>query len=485
MNKRKLKILFVSSEVVPFAKSGGLADVAGSLPQHLATYGHSVKVAMPYYARITKKTKYETDFPVIMKGQKQTCVVRKSKITLTEKEKDINVPVYLLNNHHYFDREGMYCHHDDAERFAFFCKAVIEMLPIIGFKPDVIHCNDWHSGPIPFLLKYNYNKDDFYKGISTVFTIHNLQYQGNYSPDILEALDIEQKFFNPDELEFYGQFSFMKTGIQYADVINTVSETYSKEIQTPEFGENLDGLLRERSNNLYGIVNGINFEYFNPKSDTMIYKNYDIKSYKTKKENKYELQKEAGLPVGDTPLIGLVSRLVDQKGLDLINEIFPELIEMNLQFIVLGTGSPYYEEMFEQMQKKHPERVSAFIEYNEELAQRIYAGSDIFLMPSRFEPCGLGQLISLRYGTIPIVRETGGLSDTIIDYNSDAKKGNGFSFKEYSSRQLLDAIKRCLDLYNNYPQEWISLIKTGMKSDFSWHKQAEKYINLYYKALEP
>ena len=246
---------------------------------------------MPCYRQTTTKTKYEADFPVKMNVQIRTCIVRKSKITMAEKEKDINVPVYLINNHHYFDREGMYCHHDDAERFSFFCKAVIEMLPKIGFKPDIIHCNDWHSGPIPFLLKYNYNNNDFYKGISTVFTIHNLQYQGNYSPDILKYLDIDCKYFNPDELEFYGQFSFIKTGIQYADIVNTVSETYSKEIQTPEYGERLDGLLRERNKKLYGILNGISYEHFNPKTDAMIYKNYDSKSYEIKKKTNMSYKK--------------------------------------------------------------------------------------------------------------------------------------------------------------------------------------------------
>ena len=480
---RQLKILMVSAEVVPFAKTGGLADVAGSLPQSLSALGHDVRIAMPRYKQINETMKYVTDFPVNMDWRKETCVVRESHINFQLNSEKKEVPVYFVDSYHYYDRDGMYCHMDDGERFAFLCKAVLKMLPKIGFQPDIIHCNDWHAGPITYLLKKIKEEDAFYKDIETIFTIHNLQYQGNYSKDLLKVFGIGEEHFTPDELEFYGQFSFIKTGIMYSTKINAVSETYAEEIKTPEYGEYLDGLLRNRAEDLYGIVNGISDEHFNPKTDKTLVKNYDANDIEAKKENKVFLQKRINLPVKDVPIFGIVSRLVDQKGLDLIADIFDKMMEHDVQFVLLGLGSPHYEDMFRKFAEKYPDKVASFNEFNEPLAQQIYAGSDIFFMPSRFEPCGLGQLISLKYGTIPIVRQTGGLADTICDYNLETGEGNGFMFKEYQSEKLLDAVERCINVYKNYPDKWKELVKNALLSDFSWDKQAGKYIELYNIAL--
>jgi starch synthase len=476
IRNERLKILYVSAEVSPFAKTGGLADVAGSLPKALALKGNDIRVVMPKYKGIDVCTNYIADFPVQMGGKKETCIVRETETA--------NFPLYFIDNYNYYDKDGIYGHFDDGERFIFFCKAVLEMLPKINFQPDIIHCNDWHTGPICMLLKEHYYKKSFYSSIATVFTIHNLEYQGNFPKDIIKTFNINEDIFTPEKAEFYGGFSFMKAGIVYADLINTVSGMYAKEIQTPEYGERMDGLLRKRSKDLYGIVNGINYEEFNPESDTQIFKNYSINNIIDKKENKYELQKEFDLPVGDMPVIGLISRLSSQKGLNLIIEKIDQILDWDLQFILLGTGDDYYHETFAEIKKKYPKKFGLRLELNFPLAQRIYAGSDMFLMPSRFEPCGLGQLISLRYGTIPIVRATGGLAETIIDYDYNYDMGNGFSFKEFSSEDMVNAIERAISLYGGNPCEWNKLVSRALSLDFSWNKSAQKYMELYYEAVE-
>ncbi len=487
MFDRPLKILVVSSEVVPFAKTGGLADVAGSLPKALAVVGNDnmgndVRIAMPRYQQIEGGV-YRMDFPVPFKNRNETAIIRESSIESQYQGERKTIPVYLVDNHHYFYRDRMYMYEDEAERFVFFCRAILEMLPKLDWQPDVIHCNDWQSGPIPLFLKTHYRQDQFYSRIATVFTIHNLQYQGNYPKDVLRVLGLGEEFFHPERLEFYGMVSFMKAGIIYSDVINTVSRTYASEIQRPELGERMDGLLRKRSNDLYGIVNGINYHEFNPKTDPRIQRNYDSTSAASKKENKYALQKEINLPVKDVPLIGLISRLVDQKGLDLISEIIDEMMSENLQFVVLGSGDKYYEDMFERIRSRYPDKMGLYLGFNAILAQRIYAGSDMFLMPSRFEPCGLGQLISLRYGTIPIVRLTGGLADTVNDYNQDTGSGNGFGFSDYSGRELLSTIRRAIKLYKEKPAQWESLIRRAMEQDFSWARSGVEYLQLYQQAM--
>jgi len=471
----KLKILFVSAEVSPFAKTGGLADVAGSLPKALALNGNDVRIVMPRYKAIKSSMGYVTDFPVKMGDKVKTCIIR---------ETEAGVPVYFVDSYEYYDRDGIYCHFDDAERYAFFCNAVMEMLPKINFQPDIIHCNDWHTGPICMLLKEKYNKQSFYSDISTVFTIHNLEYQGNFPREVTSQFNVSGEVFIPDKVEYYGMFNFMKAGIVYTDVINTVSSSYAKEIQTPEYGEGLDGLLKKRGKDLFGIVNGISYEEFNPTTDKRIYKNFDINSVELKKENKYLLQEEIGLPIGDMPIMGLVTRLSGQKGLDLIIEKIDNIMKHNVQFVLLGTGDPYYESIFANIKNRYPNKVAVFIGFDAVLAQKIYAGCDMFLMPSRFEPCGLGQIISLRYGTIPIVRSTGGLAETILDYGEDEENGNGFSFIEFTSKALYETLERAISLYRDEPEKWIELKKRALTQDFSWGKSAEKYIKLYNLATE-
>lgn len=479
LQKSKLKVLFVSAEVFPYAKTGGLADVAGSLPVALAKMGHDVRIAMPRYKKITQQLKYTADFPVIMDWRKETCIIREDEMV----EDDAKVKVYFTDNYQYFDREYMYCYFDEAERFAFFAKAVLDMLKIIDFKPDIIHCNDWQSGPICALLKEKYKNDEFYSKIAMIYTVHNLQYQGNYPGDTIKLFGFDESYFIHEKLEFYGTFSFMKAGLNYADIINTVSETYAKEIQTTEYGERFEGLLKQRTKDLYGIVNGISYKEFNPLTDTKIYKNFDKNSIGNKKINKSGLQKEMGLPNSGAPLIGLISRLVNQKGLDLISEAMDEILKNDMQFVLLGSGDEYFETLFKNYAKKYPKNIAVFIGFNPILAQKIYAGCDMFLMPSKFEPCGLGQIFSLRYGTIPIVRATGGLADTIVDCEL-SKNGNGFSFKEYSSKELVKTINRAIKFYNTKPKEWEKLVLHALEQDFSWAKSAEKYIDIYNKAIK-
>lgn len=482
MLDRNLKILLVSSEVVPFAKTGGLADVAGSLPKALSSLGNDVRIVMPRY-RTIKDVRTVTDFPVEAGGRRETCVLRESHIEARTDAGYKNIPVYFIDNYHYFDRDGMYMHHDEAERFAFFSKAVLEMLPRINFQPDVIHCNDWQSGPIPLLLKQVYRNNPFYSRMATLFTVHNLLYQGNYAKEVLGFLGLGEEFFQPDRVEFYGQVGFMKTGLVYADVINTVSKRYAREIQTPEYGEGLEGLLHKRAKDLHGIVNGINYHEFNPKTDPRIFRQYNANSIGDKKENKYNLQKEMDLPVADVPVIGLVSRLVDQKGLDLIAEVIDEMMSENSQFVVLGEGDKHYEELFAGIRRKYPNKMGVYLGFDGILAQRIYAGADMFLMPSKFEPCGLGQLIALRYGTIPVVRATGGLADTIIDFEPKTGAGNGFSFEPYSADAMMDTIRRALHVYRQQPELWQKLVRTALEQDFSWNRSAVEYQELYDLAI--
>ncbi|ACX51603.1 glycogen/starch synthase, ADP-glucose type [Ammonifex degensii KC4] len=486
MFDRSLKILFVASEAVPFAKVGGLADVAGSLPKALAVgpdeRHNDVRLVIPYYKNI-EDTSYLMDFPVPLDGRLETCVLRQGKIEAHYRGEYRSLPVYFIGNYHYFWRDGIYAFPDDAERYAFFCWAVLEMLPRLNWQPDIIHCNDWQTGPIPLLLHTHYQGHPFYQRTATVFTIHNLQYQGNFPWEKARLFNLGDEYYHPEALEFYGQFSFMKAGLLYADVISTVSRTYAREIQTPAYGERMDGVLRRRSRDLYGIVNGINYHEFNPKTDPRLHRNYDLDTLEDKRENKYALQREMGLPVKDVPVLGIVSRLVAQKGLDLVAEIAPELMHLEVQLVVLGTGDPRYHRLFEELKRLYPQKVGLYLGFNPVLAQRIYAGADIFLMPSRFEPCGLGQLIAMRYGTIPVVRATGGLADTVQEFDPVTLSGNGFVFKEYNAREFYRAIARALKLYRDHPDSWRRLMRNAMSCDFSWARSAVEYLQLYQEAL--
>ena len=483
MSNKKLKILFVSAEMSPFAKTGGLADVAGSLPKALAEMGHDIRVVMPKYRLIKGNFEYAADFPVQVGDWVETCVVRKTEVPYKLNGRKKGLPVYFTDSYIYFDREGIYGHYDDAARFIFFCKAVLDMLPRIGFKPDIIHCNDWHTGPLCLLLKEHYAHDEFYNSISTVYTIHNLEYQGNFPSHAVNLLNSGFKVFTSEKAEFYGMFSFMKAGLVYSDIISTVSKVYAREIQTQQYGERMEGLLSKRSEDLYGILNGISYEEFNPETDRSITKNFGTENFRDKKENKPALQKEMGLPLVDVPVIALVSRLSGQKGLNLIIEKIDEILRKDLQFVLLGTGDDNYQDQFRKIASQYPGKIAIHIGFNAHLAQQIYAGSDMFLMPSRFEPCGLGQIISLRYGTIPVVRATGGLAETITDYDADREHGNGFSFYDFSSVEMLDAIERALRLYNDMPEEWEKLVVRALQTDFSWNRSAKKYEDLYIHAM--
>ncbi|MGL5243913.1 MAG: glycogen synthase GlgA [Sarcina sp.] len=475
-----MKVLFVASEANPFIKTGGLGDVMGALPQSLKEIGVDTRVVIPKYKNIKREIldelKFIKWFMVPVGWRNQYCGVFEYEYE--------NVIYYLIDNKYYFNRDALYGHYDDGERFAYFDRAVLNFLKEVDWCPDIIHCNDWQTGMIPVLHKLEYIKDDFYKDIKTVFSIHNLLFQGIFSKELLPDLfGYDYQPINNGSLEFYGCMNFMKGAINYSDTVATVSKTYSKEIQTTYYGEKLDGLLRERSYALEGIVNGIDYKEYNPENDSYIYKNYTVKLIDDKLENKLALQKELGLPVKpNTPMIGLVSRLTNQKGCDLIVNIANRLLQNDVQLVILGTGDREYEEHFKGLQYMYRDKVVANIRFDNSLAHKIYAASDMFLMPSLFEPCGLGQLIALRYGSIPIVRETGGLKDTILPYNQYTDIGNGFSFTNYNSNDLMHVINYALETYKN-KDVWTSIVTQAMNSNNSWEKSAKEYKKLYKELL--
>ncbi len=474
-----LRILIAASEVIPFAKTGGLADVAGALPKALAALGHDVAVVLPRYRRITQWDEIVGDFPVPMGDHVETAVLKRTTIG---DDDDHAVDVYFIDNYRYFDREELYDYPDDARRFIFFSRAILEMLKYLDRTVDVIHCNDWQTGLVPVFLDHHYSDDPFYSGIATAFTIHNLQYQGAFHRDYLKYTGLPETYYHWQRLEFYNQFSLMKGGLLYADVLNTVSEAYAEEIQTEEYGYRLDGILRDRNDELFGIVNGIDYTVWNPRTDIHIDENYDPETLERKKENKKALQADCGLDEDeDAMLFGMVSRLSDQKGLDILVPALPEMLDEKSQMVLLGTGDQRYHEMLADIHKRY-DNAAVLLKYDEVLAHRIYAAVDAFLMPSRFEPCGLSQLISLKYGTIPIVRATGGLSDTIDDHTADPDEGNGFVFEDYSGSALIGAFKRALAVYAE-PEKWTELMERGMAQDFSWKNSARHYVDIYRHAL--
>lgn len=472
-----MKILYVAAEAVPFAKTGGLADVAGSLPKALKADGVDVRVIMPKFGKIPEAYRnamehvYDGELPVAW---------RKKYVGLDKYELD-GVTYYFVDNEEYFNREGFYGYDDDAERFSFFSRAVLDLLPAMDFWPDVIHTNDWHAGLVNVFLKLEHMGDARYERIKTVYTIHNLKYQGVFPKDVMpDVLGLDWKYFNNGDLEFYDAVNFMKGGIIYADAITTVSKTYAKEIQYPYFGEHLDGLLRSREQDLSGIVNGIDYSVYNPRTDKYIFETYDEESLDRKLDNKTELQKSLGLPVRrNVPLIAIVSRLVEPKGMDLVVRMMDEILQHeDIQLVVLGTGEKRYEDWFKGLAWRYPKKVSVNIYFSNELAQRIYAGADIFLMPSNYEPCGIGQLIALRYGTIPVVRQTGGLKDTVQQYNKYTQEGNGFVFENYNAHEMMYALKRALSFYGNY-EIWHKIQLNAVQADYSWKRSAKEYEALY------
>ncbi|MCB2296731.1 glycogen synthase GlgA [Clostridium tagluense] len=477
-----MKVLFVASEAYPFIKTGGLGDVAYALPKALRKMGIDARVIIPKYSTIPLSFKNCMEnlasFTVPVGWRNQYCGLK----YLTYED----IPYYFVDNEYYFERPEIYGCYDDGERYSYFSKAVLESIKHMGdFVPDIIHCNDWHSGILPALLKDSYSDDEMYSEIKSVFTIHNLKYQGVFPKEILdELLNLDEGYFSDDALKFYDAISFMKGGIVFADAITTVSETYAGEIQTPFYGEGLDGLLRSKSEKLYGIVNGIDYELYNPKVDKKIFYNFDPDSIKQKVKNKLKLQNQLSFTVNENiPLVGIVTRLVKQKGLDLIVAKLQEILSLPIQIVLLGNGDGYYEDIFQYYASIYPSRISTNIVFDEVLAQKIYAASDMFLMPSLFEPCGIGQLIALKYGSIPIVRETGGLKDTIIPYNKYTGTGNGFSFENYSSDELMDTITSALNLYND-KDSWNKLVKNAMISNNSWESSAKNYMDLYSNLID-
>lgn len=476
-----MKILFAASECEPFAKTGGLADVVGALPRELARAGEDVRVILPLYRETAQKWRpqmtHRLYFYINLGWRRQYCGV--------EELRQNGVTYYFIDNEYYFNRPSLYGYGDDeGERYLFFCRAVIEALPLLEFAPDVLHCHDWQTGMIPPLLREQYRALPFYDGIRTVFTIHNLQYQGVFGIDYIEEmLGLGKHLYTPDKLEFYGCCSFMKGGLMYSDVITTVSPNYAQEIQTPYYGERLNGVIAARSDVLTGVLNGIDMDLWNPATDPLIYQPYNINTVKKRKAvNKEALQRDLGLHVEPkVPLIGMVTRLSPQKGLDLVERVLDEVMQEQVQLVVLGKGDDKFVNFFSWAAWRYGGRVAACIEMNEALAHRIYAASDMLLMPSQFEPCGLSQMIALRYGTVPIVRETGGLSDTVLSYNEISGEGNGFTFFNYNAHDMLAVIRRAVGYYRGESGVWDTLIKRGMKGDYSWGKSAQVYRDIYGK----
>lgn len=490
---RKLKVLIAASEVIPFAKTGGLADVAGALPKALIHQDPHVEVAvvMPKYQCIPDgrwglKTRISQLAVPMGMGEVYADVLEGSTA-------NGRVKVWFIHHPRYFDRDQLYGtaegdYGDNAERFAFFSKALLEMTLRLDWIPDVIHCNDWQTGLVPLYLRRFYRDNPAlsgrYAATRTLFTIHNLQYQGLFPKWVLPMTGIGWEDFHAKGLEFYDQVNYLKAGLVYADVLSTVSEAYAREIQTPEMGNGLDGVLIDRADDLYGIVNGVDYEDWDPATDKDIPARYSPRTIELKEESKKLLLSGQNLPYQEgVPVFGIVTRLSDQKGLDLLADIIEPFLSMEVRFVVLGTGDQRYHYLLEGMRSRFPQKLGVNFKFDNRLAKLIYAGSDAFIMPSRFEPCGLGQLISLKYGTIPVVRKTGGLADTIQDLSEDGKSGTGFVFTDYNGQALLGALKRAVDAFHQ-PKIWKPLVQRAMAEDFSWDASARKYLELYRLLLE-
>ena len=474
------RILYVASEAVPFIKTGGLADVVGSLPKCFNKEEFDVRVILPKYMCMSEEWKskmnYVTHFYMDLAWRSQYVGVLEMKYD--------GIQFYFIDNEYYFSGAKPYGNiYQDIEKFAFFSKAALSALPLIGFQPDIVHCHDWQTGLIPVLLKDKFHEGEFFRDMKSIITIHNLKFQGVWDvKTVRDITGLPAYYFTPDKLEAYGDANYLKGGIVYADAITTVSETYAEEIKMPFYGEGLDGLMRARANSLRGIVNGIDYDVFNPETDPTIPNHYNSRNFRKEKiKNKRALQRELGLTQNDsTFMVGIVSRLTGQKGFDLIAHMMDEICQNDIQIVALGTGEEKYENMFRHFAWKYQGKVSANIFYSEPLSHRVYAACDAFLMPSLFEPCGLSQLISLRYGTIPIVRETGGLKDTVIPYNEYESTGTGFSFANYNAHEMYHTLQYAMYTYYNKKREWNKLIDRAMAADYSWNNSARKYADLYH-----
>lgn len=471
------KVLFVASEALPFASTGGLADVLGSLPASLVKKGVDARVVIPYYGTIKNKFKdisYVCDYNVKLSWRNQYCGIHTTVCN--------GVTFYFIDNEYYFNRTSLYGSFDDGERYAFFSKAVLDMLPRVDFFPDIIHTNDWQSALVGIYLKQIYRKENYsYRPIRVIHSIHNIEYQGVYDPLILgDVFDLAPEY--ESIVEYNGAINLTKGAIVCCDRLTTVSPTYAKEICTPEYSAGLHNIINQYAFKTTGIINGIDQDYYNPLTDPDLYAKYRTLTGKVK--NKLALQKELGLPErADVPVISMITRLTSHKGLDLVTRVIDEFLNDDIQFVVLGTGDPGFESFFKRLEERHPEKAKAIIAYDKALSKKIYGASDIFLMPSKSEPCGLAQMIASRYGAVPVVRETGGLYDTIKYYNDETGEGNGFTFKEYNAHDMLYTLRKAEGLFRDYKDKWKELCGKIMKIDFSWNVSAKAYIELYSEVL--
>ncbi|MEN8686136.1 MAG: glycogen synthase GlgA [Desulfuromonadales bacterium] len=480
MAESPLKLLIVASEAAPFAKTGGLADVVGSLPPALHALGHDVRLIIPWYRAVRKATGN------LRAGRKKLTVPMGGRVYLASWRTGENqgMPVYFLDAPEFYDRPGLYGergqdYHDNAERFGMLSRAALELARQIDFAPDVIHAHDWQTGLVPVYLHQHLWRDPFFADTGSLFTIHNLGYQGVFPQEMARFLALDNPVLSPDGLEYFGQISLLKGGISFATRVNTVSPTYCQEIQTPQHGMGLDGLLRSRGEHLHGLLNGLDGDLWSPARDKSLASSYSTKQLSGKKECKKQLQKELGLRIlPNTPIVAMVTRLDSQKGIELVLESWDRLMRQDLQLVILGSGNPDFERRLAEAASYYPGKASVLLQFDESLARRIYAGSDIFMMPSRYEPCGLGQLIALRYGSVPLVHATGGLADTITDPLDPAQRGNGFAFQEYRHDSFLACLGRALETYAK-THAWRAIMLRGMQQDFSWRQAAGEYVKLY------
>src|SRR6266536_1544209 len=491
MPSPRLRVLVVASEASPFAKTGGLGDVAGALPQALHALGHDVRVLIPRYRDVKEQV---TGTRTVIERVRVPIGDRLVEGQLLEAAGPGGVPFYFLAQDSYFDREALYGtadgdYLDNCERFTFFCRGTLEALVALGregasaWRPQVIHANDWQTGLIPVYLKTLYRDHPELGGLGTLFTIHNLAYQGVFWHYDMPMTGLGWDLFTPAGLEFYGKLNFLKGGLVFSDLLNTVSRTYAREIRTPAFGSGLEGVLEERSQDLHGVINGIDYEVWNPAKDPAIPQPYSADDPGGKAACRAALRGELSLETAPGPVVGIVTRLVEQKGMDLVLQALPGILAEGCQLVILGSGDANLEAAFVESAQRHPGRVAVRIGYEAELAPRIYAGADCFLMPSRYEPCGLGQLIALRYGTVPVVRRTGGLTDTVTEFDPARRAGTGFTLDAFAVDALLDAVRRAASAYRQ-PALWKALVRNAMAEDFSWEASAREYVTLYGKALK-
>ena len=481
---KPLKVLIATPEAIPFAKTGGLADVAGALPKALNKLDCDARIIMPLYRHVQ-----EGGFELKPTGFGVNVRLGFRDIWASIFKGSVNgITAYFIKRDEYYDRKYLYTtpdgdYFDNAERFILFSRAVVEAIKKLDFKPDIIHCHDWQTGLIPTYLKTVYKNDSFFASTKTVFTIHNIAYQGQFPHSHFHLAGLLQDIFHPEGIEFWGNINLLKAGIVFSDIVTTVSEKYSKEIRTAEFGYGLEGVLDSRKEKLFGVLNGVDYDDWSPEKDKFIIAKYDYKDLNGKAECRKDLLKEYNLNLSDdAPVIGIISRLADQKGFDILSQAMEELMSMNIGIVVLGTGEKKYHDLFAELAKKYPKKLGVKITFDNKIAHKIEAGSDMFLMPSKYEPCGLNQIYSLKYGTIPIVRATGGLDDTIQDYDPKTGDGNGFKFKEYSSQVLLAKMKESAKIFSN-KKEWKRLVQKAMQQDFSWERSAKRYVELYERLL--